>query len=283
VTFIPQEPKVGASATAIVSAAGTITLIQITDGGVGYVDAPSVIIQNSVGIGTTLPINATASALISGGIVTAVNITNSGAGYTFTSPPIVLIEPPSFETEINDVNSYEGDSGFIVGISTGSIGVASTAIIFDLYIPNNSYLRDSSVAGIATISGIQTGYYFVIYNSNIGNPTTSLSSYDSVVGVGTTFIDNIYQASMVSVAQTSVVGVGITYVSRVFVSVLDYSGLVGIETSNLFGEYSWGRVSLSNRSKNINYNSYATDGISGLTTSTILKRTNPLRFSNYIS
>jgi hypothetical protein len=274
---------VGASATTIVSTAGTITSIQITDGGVGYVDTPSVIIQNSVGIGTTIPVNATASAIISDGIVTTINITNSGVGYTFTNPPIVLIEPPSFETEINNVNDYEGDFGYIVGISTGSVGVASTALIFDFYIPENSFLRDSSITGVTTISGIQTGYYFIIYNSNIGNTITSLDFNASVVGVGITFIDNIYQVSSVSIAQTSVIGVGVTYVARVSVSVEDYNGLVGILTSNFFGEYSWGRVSLNTRSKNISYDSYTLNGISGLTTGTILKRTNPLRFSNYIS
>ena len=286
VTFIPQEPKVGASATAIVSLAGTITSIQITSGGVGYVDAPSIIIQNSVGIGTTLPVNAVAISSITSGIVTTINITNPGVGYTFTNDPIVLIEPPSFETEINDVNNYEGDFGYIVGISTGSVGVASTALIFDFYIPKNSFLQDSSitgVTGVTTISGIQTGYYFVIYNSNIGNITTSLNSSGSILGIGTTFIDNVYKVSLVSIAQTTVVGFGVTYIARVTTSVQSYAGLVGITSSNFFGEYSWGRVSLDNRSKVNTYDSYTLNGITGLTTSTVLKRTNPLMFSNYIS
>jgi hypothetical protein len=283
VTFIPQEPKVGASATAIVSAAGTITSIQITDGGVGYVNVPSVIIQNSVGIGTTIPVNAVAISSITSGIVTAIDIVNPGVGYTFTNPPIVLIEPPSFETEINNVNDYEGDFGYIVGISTGSVGFASTALIFDFYIPENSFLRDSSIIGVTTISGIQTGYYFTIYNSNIGNITTSLNSSGSILGIGTSFIDNVYEVSSVSIAQTTVVGFGVTYVARVTTSVQSYAGLVGITSSNFFGEYSWGRISLDNRSKVNTYDSYTLNGIAGLTTSTVLKRTNPLRFSNYIS
>jgi hypothetical protein len=283
VTFIPQELKVGASATAIVSIAGTIASIQISDGGVGYSTTPSVVIQNPVGIGTTLPVNATASALVSFGSVTSISIVNPGVGYTFTNPPIVFVEPPSFETEINAVNDYEGDFGYIVGISTGSVGVASTAVIFDFYIPDNSFLKDGSITGVTTISGIQTGYYFVIYNSNIGNTTTSLDFDGSIVGVGTTFIDNVYHASSVSIAQTSVIGVGTTYVAKVVVSIQDYNELVGISSSNFFGEYSWGKVSLDNRSKNNDYNSYTLNGISGLITSTTLKRTNPLKFSNYIS
>jgi hypothetical protein len=283
VTFIPQEPKVGASATAIVSLAGTITSIQITDGGIGYEAVPSIAIQNSPGIGTTLPINATANSTISSGTITNINIINSGIGYTFTNPPIVLIEPPSFETEINDVNDYEGDFGYIVGVSTQSVGVASTALVFDFYIPNNSFLKDSSVIGVTTVSGIQTGYYFSIYNSNIGNSITSLDFNGSIVGIGTTFLDGIYQATSVSIEQTFVIGIGVTYISRVIVSVQDYNGFIGTSTSDFFGEYSWGRISLDRRTKNINYSSYTLNGVSGITTSTILKRTNPLRFSKYIS
>jgi hypothetical protein len=280
VTFIPQEPKVGASATAIVSVAGTITSVQISDGGVGYVTAPTVVIQNSVGIGTTIPVNATAGAFISSGIVTTISIENSGIGYTFANPPIVLVEPPSFKDEINNVNNYEGDFGYIVGISTGSVGVALTAIIFDFYIPENSFLKNSSITGVTTISGIQTGYYFIVHNSNIGNTVTSLDFNGSIVGVGTTFMDNVYQVSSVSIAQTSVIGVGITYVKKVVVSIQDYNSFIPISSSDLFGEYSWGKITLSNRSKNNNYNSYTLNGISGLTTSTILKRTNPLKFSH---
>jgi hypothetical protein len=284
VTFIPQEPKVGASATAIVSSAGIVTSIQISNGGIGYNFNPSVVIQNSVGIGTTLAVNATANSTISSGTVSVINIINSGFGYTSTNPPIILIESPSFETEIDKVSSYEGDFGHIVGISTGSVvGVASTAIIFDFYIPDNSFLRDSSITGVTTISGIQTGYYFVVHNSNVGDKTTALDFNGSIVGVGTTFIDNIYQASSVSIAQTSVIGVGITYVTRVVSSLQNHNGLIGISSSNFFGEYSWGRVSLISRSKNISYNSYTLNGVSGLTTGTILKRTNPLMFSDYIS
>ena len=282
VTFIPQELKVGASATAIVSTAGTITSIQITDGGDGYITSPVVTIQNPIGIGTTFRVTAVAISSITSGIVTSIDITNPGVGYTFSNPPIVLIESPSFNTEVSTVNDYEGDFGFIVGISTGSVGVASTAIIFDFYIPENSFLKDSSIIGVTTISGIQTGYYFVVYNSNVGESIISLDS-SGIIGIGTTFIDNVYQASSVSIAQTTVIGIGITYVTRVITSVQNHDSLVGINSSNFFGEYSWGRVSLDSRSKVNFYNSYTLNGTSGLTTSTVLKRTFPLRFSNYIT
>jgi hypothetical protein len=282
VTFISQDPKVGASATAIVSIAGTIASVQIVDGGKGYVSSPIVTIQNSVGIGTTLAITASATASTTSGIVTSIGVINPGVGYTLTSPPIILIEPPTLTKEINSLESYEGDFGVIVGISTGSVGVASTAIIFDFYIPRNSFLRDSSITGVTTISGIQTGYYFVTYNSNVGAPTISLDA-NGIIGIGTTFIDNVYQAASVSIAQTTVIGVGVTYVKRVTVSVQNNNSLVGINSSNFFGEYSWGRIRLSGRSKEKEYSTYRLNGITGLTTSTTIQRTNSLKFSNYIS
>jgi hypothetical protein len=283
VTFIPQEPKISASANAIVSIAGTIAFIEIVHGGKGYINPPIVTIQSSVGIGTTSNVGATAISSITSGIVTSIQIVNSGLGYTHTNPPIILIEPPNTFEETNEVESYEGDFGYIVGISTGSVGVASTAIVFDFYIPQNSFLRDISVAGVTTISGIQTGYYFIVYNSNIGNSITSLNSDGFVAGIGTTFIDNVYQTSSVSIAQTTLTGVGLTYIARVVASVENYDSLVGINTENFFGEYSWGKIKLKSRVKNVAYNAHTFNGISGLTTSTILKRTNPLRFSKYIS
>jgi hypothetical protein len=87
----------------------------------------------------------------------------------------------------------------------------------------------------------------VVYNSNVGSGVTSLRRDGSVVGVGTSFLDNVYEVSTVSIAQTNAVGVGLTYVAKVTVSVKNYNGLVGIGYSNFFGEYSWGRISVPNR------------------------------------
>lgn len=58
---------------------GQIVAVNVTNGGSGYVSAPSVTIS-APAAGT----QATATATITGGVVTAVNITNPGAGYTST-------------------------------------------------------------------------------------------------------------------------------------------------------------------------------------------------------
>jgi hypothetical protein len=280
ITIISQDSLVAAAATAIVSAAGTISSIIILDGGVGYSTYPTISIANPIVSGS----NATAISNISvGGTVSSISIVNVGSGYTRSNPPIVLIEPPTPKTEVILNVTYEGDFGVITGIKTTSVGVASTGIVFDLYIPQNSFLRNTDTVGTAiTVSGIQTGYYFIIHNSNVGNGVTSLNSSRSIVGVGSTFLDNIYQVSSVSIGQTAVPGIGVTYVAKVTVSLSSYNGLTGLGFSGFYGEYSWGRISgLSRRSPQA-FNIY-NNGILGINTSPTVQRYNPLKYQNYLT
>ena len=276
VTFISQETQVSASATAVVSGLGTISSIVISDGGIGYVSAPTVTIQNPVGLGTTTRASATAS--ITAGIVTSITMTGPGTGYT--SVPLVLIETPTFTKESNSVTTYEGDSGIIIGVTTTNVGV-TTGIVLDLYIPEDSFFRDITVVGLTTISGIQSGYYLSVYNSNVGDGVTSLDSTGAQVGVGTTCLDNIYEVISVSIGQTNAPGIGLTYVAKATVSVGDYNGLSGIGNSNYYGNYSWGRITLPERSKSKEYNAYLDSGSAGITTGTIVQRTNTLKYLNY--
>jgi hypothetical protein len=281
IRLISQDNVVGASATSIVSIAGTITSVSIANGGIGYTFAPSVTFANPVGLGSTQ--RATASSSITSGIVTSITITSSGIGYTSSNPPVVLIEEPVSSGYVEEISlvTYSGDFGIISGVSTTSVGVASTGIVFDLIIPSNSSLRDSSIVGSAlTVSGIQTGYYFVVYNSNIGSGVTSLRQDGSIVGIGNSFLDNVYEVSSVSIAQTSAVGFGVTYVARVTVSVKDYNGLIGTGYSSFFGEYSWGRISVPVRSDAKSFKFY-NNGLLGISTSTIVERYNPLKYLNY--
>jgi hypothetical protein len=281
IRVISQDDIVGASATAIVSAAGTITSVSITSGGSGYSFSPTVTFANPVGLGSTQ--RATATSSVTSGIVTSITITSPGIGYTSSNPPVILIEAPRSSEYLEDISliTYSGDFGIISGISTTSVGVASTGIVFDLAIPKNSYLRDSSIVGTAiTISGIQTGYYFVVRNSNIGNGSTSLRGDGSIVSVGNSFLDNVYHVASVSIGQTDVVGLGLTYVAKVTVSVSNYNNLVGTGYSSFFGEYSWGRISTPNRSGLSEFEFYP-NGLSGISTSAIVERYNPLRYLNY--
>jgi len=275
-----QDVIVGASATAVVSGLGTISSISITGSGIGYTFTPSITIANPVGLGTTQ--RASANVTISGvGTVSAITVSSPGTGYTSTNPPVVLIEKSRTPVEEIKTVSYTGDFGIISGVSTTSVGVASTGIVFDLVIPSDSPFRDSNIVGTAiTVSGIQTGYYFVTLKTNLGLGVTSLKQDNSVVGVGSTFLDNIYEVAAVSIAQTAVQGIGITYVAQVTVSVEDFNGLVGTGYSNFFGEYSWGRIAIPTRTDANVFTSY-NNGLVGVSTSPIVERFDPLKYLNY--
>ena len=286
--IISQDTIVGASATALVSVAGTISSFDITNAGVGYTIAPTVSISLPIGLSTSQGAQATAS--ISGGSVDSISVsyggTTTGFAYTSLNAPSVLIGEPKLVTSIETIEdvSYSGDFGIISGIAQTSVGVASTGIVFDLLLPKESPFRDSSIVGSAlTVSGISTGYYFTVFNSNVGASVTSLYQDGTVVGIGTSFLDNIYEVAQVSIAQTMGIGIGLTYVAQVTVSVQDYNGLTGLGYSEFFGEYSWGRIQTAPRSSARVFTSYAGDdnGLVGITTSPIVERVNPLRYLNY--
>ena len=189
-------------------------------------------------------------------------------------------EPVKIET--NSVSSYEGDSGIIVGFGKTSIGVGTTQLIFDLHIPFDSQLRDPKFVGIAiTLSSINIGDYFIVNNTNVGAESSNISSFDTsgnVISIGTSFADNIYvvQSEELVVRPTGVdangVGIGTSLCKRVFVGVSDFDyNLIGINTSNNFGNFSWGKIVLSERS-----------GLSTYTQYTNIQRTKQLKYKNYI-
>jgi hypothetical protein len=290
VTFVPSTITVAAAATAVVSSAGTINSIVLSNGGSGYSTVPEV----SIGIGSTdTSTRATGIATISGGVVTGIAISNPGTEYTSSNPPYVLIGPPVQETETCDVYSYTGDSGIVVGLGTTVVGLGTTQMIFDLHIPYDSVLRDSTIVGTAiTLSSVGVNDYFIVRNSNVGIATTSITSLYSdnstVIGVGTEFCDNVYAVDSTELISKSVAGVS-TMVKRIFANVTNVpTGIVGILTSPKFGEYSWGKVILSARTKNISYpantmSGIGTNGVTGISTSTKLVRTRYVRFKKFSS
>ena len=298
INFVDQTIKTGAAGTAIVSAAGTISSVDITDGGVGYTTA-------TVSFGSTtgsIDSNRALGSVIIGsaGTVTGIAITSAGAGYATTNVPSVLISPPTFVNETDSVSSYSGDQGVIVGFGTTTIG-SDDQFIFDFYIPENSFMRLSGLTGTAvTISGITTNDYFTVVNSNVGTAITSITSVDAAgntVGVGTAFIDNVYTVNSSEIVfrasgvNSEGVGIGTTHVNRVFAKITSdfkFSG-VGIETSNSFGTYSWGRIDLASRAGLNSFTAFTEGGIgiggsttnTGIHTSTIVERFAPLKFKNY--
>ena len=301
VTIISQNSKVGAIATASIDSSGIVDAITITNAGAGYTGTPIVTIQGSTGT------QATATATLSSGSVSAINLTNSGTNYT--TPPVVLIEPPTIITETDNVSSYHGDSGVIVGFGTTTISNQNKLIV-DLHIPQDSYLRDTTlVAAATTLSGLSVNDFFVLSNTNvtIGSTVYSFDSSFNRIGIATNTIDTIYQVESAQNYTTSVVGVGTTVVRRVFAKIsgistvnfdasgvtfdsnvfkfdstgssVSFSGI--ITTSTYFGNYSWGRVDLHSRSEDLTYDAYGDSGFVGIKTSAIVQRSTPLKSQDY--
>ena len=291
ITIKPTDEKVSAAGTAIVSTAGTVTSVAISTGGVGYGVTPIVSIAstNGVGIGTTTTATATTTISI-GATVSNVTITNGGSGYSQSNPPLVLFGPPKSNTETSSVLSYTGDSGIIVGFGTTSVGITTNQLIFDLHIPYDSPMRNTSLVGTAiTLSTLTTNDYFVVKDTNVGIAATSIQSFvgsGTTIAVGKQFADNVYVVNSVSEVSKNIVGVN-TLVKRVIVNVDQFTdGYSGVSTAESFGNYSWGKIIVTGRTESETYTAHTLSGIgtneiTGISTSTVVERTNKLKFKEY--
>ena len=121
---------------------------------------------------------------------------------------------------------------------------------------------------------ITTGDYFVIKNTFIGDGITGIkttSSGPETVGVGNSFLDNVYFAEHhVSVGSSMV---------RVFANVTSIAGIntVGFGTDRFkFGTYSWGSVS-GTRKNGKPFTFHNQNGLLGIETSAQVIRTEELR------
>ena len=292
VLILDRTTKTGVAATAIVSGTGGISTVSISNGGSGYTVAPHVSIGITAGIGTvhagigTTTTNATAVATVSGvGTISAITITNAGAGYTNTNPPLVLVEPEKVTQDKLSSIKYEGDFGEIVGIGTSTVAGIGTALQLDLFIPKDSVLRDTSVMPSAvTVSGIASGYYFTVFDSNVGSGLTSYENAvgTSIVGIGTSFIDNIYKVHSAKNITGDAYGIGTTVginttLRRVTVSVSSTEG-IGIG-SGFFGRFSWGRLHDFVKDDTSAFTAITDDGITGIKTGPVIIRTRDLKES----
>ena len=292
VLILDRTTKTGAAATALVDGSGSISRIEISDGGSGFTRPPHVSIAVTSGIGTvhagvagTIG-NATATAAISGlGTVNSITVRNAGAGYTNTNPPLVMIEPESVTQDTITSIKYDGDFGEIVGIGTSTVAGIGTALQFDLFIPKDSVLRDASVVGSAiTVSGIASGYYFTVFDSNVGSGLTSYENAvgTSPVGIGTSFIDNIYKVHSAKNIFGDAYGIGSTVgintvLKRVTVSVSSTEG-IGIG-SGFYGRFSWGRLHDFVKVGESAFTAITNDGVTGIKTGPVIIRTRDLKES----
>jgi len=166
--------------------------------------------------------------------------------------------------------SYVGDYGNINDVTTATSGVNSLpTIIFDFY-PHPQIYSNSGTPGTIQKTGISTGDYFVVRNTCIGTGVTSIDGdVSTIVGNGTSFIDNVYRAAQV-------VSIGGTDTIRVSTNVLS---LVGVNTAyNLktYGSFSWGKINIGSRNGS-EFVFQKDDPLSGISTSAHISRTTELK------
>ena len=164
-----------------------------------------------------------------------------------------------------------------------------------MWIPADSPLRNSALTSPdpISVSGLQTGFYFMVRGSNIGSGVTSLDASGHTIGIGTTAVDNIYQVR--HYAGITTVGFGSTVhnssLVRVYTGVENWEGLqntVGYSTlgqgisSSFVGEYSWGRLQMTDRMISKEYTITTTNGITGIITGPQVRRKDFLKPSNYV-
>ena len=240
---------VAAAITATVSAAGTISALTITDGGSGYVGTAitvSIAAPKLVGVG----VGTTASATIpvsNGSLSGTANIINPGFGYTYTNAPKVLAPTNNVSYEnVTSIDIVQGGSGIVTGITTvaGSGGTGTLGLKF--------FLNASSAS---EYSNINNGYPILIVDTIVGSGVTSVDGPDSaVVGIGTTFVDNVYIVRSFSSAAANAEFVADILSTTASTTEIPATGFVTC------GRFSWGRLAGISRSS-----SPISIGVTGLT------------------
>ena len=248
--IIPSGSVVAAAITAIVSAAGTISSLSIVNGGQGYVGSSTSLVIGipTTGIGVGVGTTATATATITNGGITATTIVNPGFGYTSDIPPQVIAPTPFLQTElIENITTVEGFSGIITGISTTRPTATKLALEFYLSKDSGNY------------SDLLVGYPIYIYDTTVGSGVTSLwnNNNSNVVGIGTTFLDNVYRIKEISSVGTRGLVTCFVHTGLTTSTIGNYNAAgiatvspVGINSQSPtpLGKFSWGRLTGITRS-----------------------------------
>jgi len=228
---VESSDSASAALTATVGTGGTISDLTIVSGGSGYTSTPTVSISAppvvGVGVGTT----ATATVTVSGSSVSGFTITNPGLGYTIA--PRVLVSTPTFihktVTGFSTSNTYtKGFSGIVTGISTTTSG-SNLALQFHLRRIGN------------TFDTIDAGTPIYIFDTRIGSGVTSMDVTGvSTVGLGTTFVDNVYHLVNTSYVDGGTLGI-------ITCMIDNNTPVVGLASTgsilNPVGKFSWGKLS----------------------------------------
>ena len=135
------------------------------------------------------------------------------------------------------------------------------------------------------MSGISTSDYFTLYGTNlsIGSTFASQNNAGVSVGIATTALDCVYQVhSTTQINNYNIPGIGNTGVIRVFTNVDGVgSGIISTRDQDM-GEFSWGKINFSGRTRRESFNFYGDNGYTGISSSGLVTRFNPLKYTNYL-
>ena len=246
-----QEP-VAASITATVSAGGTVSALTVVSGGSGYIgSAVTVSISKPVGVAVTFTggvgvytgISTATIPVVNGSLSGTANIIDGGSGYNQTTPPLVLapIETVPLDESLSGITTIHGFSGIITGIGTFHSGS-------DLFVKFHLHETDASQQINDTL---EVGYPVYISDTKVGHGITSIDGHElSIVSVGTTFLDNVYNVFQYSRTGTTPNTVGLI-TCRVktgsnVVGIATTSGKTGASWHGDIGKFSWGALEHNN-------------------------------------
>jgi hypothetical protein len=225
-----KSDPVSAGLRATVSSQGIISELTITNVGSGYTGTSlTVKIARPPFIGVGIGSTATAMVSISNGGISSPVIVSSGYGYSISNPPQVIVPLPKTNDElISRVNQINGFSGIITGITT-TTGTLGNPLAIKFFLKSNT----------GSFTGLTTGYPIYIFDTCIGTGVTSIdNSNSSVVGIGSSFLDNIYKIHEFNPFVSN---------ATIICNIHSSSSIVGIATtgsiSNPVGKFSWGRMS----------------------------------------
>jgi hypothetical protein len=235
--IVDNNNSQGGVIEATIGSGGVINSLTIQNPGYGY-DGISVDIgiesPQHIGVGIGTKASALAS-IVNGSLSNPITITNPGYGYTIA--PKVLVPLPKFKVEtISNINTeVEGFSGIITGITT-TTGTSGNPLALKFFLRTQN----------TQFTTLYQGYPIFIFNTTVGTGVTSINtSNNSTVGIGTSFLDNVYYIH-------SITRNGIN--AEIVTNVKSNSNVVGINTrgtiNNPIGRFSWGRFYGFSRSKN---------------------------------
>ena len=209
--------------------------------------------------------------------------TNIGLGYTFTNPPLTIIELPAFQTEkINTIENIGGYTGIITGIqqTTRSGGGPALKFFFNAVTQNSS-----GVLANVDADKLKVGYPILVTGTKVGNGLTSVNGVNaSVVGIGTTFVDNIYIVK--TIAENGSTGEIVCDVHTNSASSISGINTVGFHSTGQsgmttsLGSINWGRLYGNGLVRSANPISI---GVTGLTVDAGLSTFPTIQRKNYVT